>query len=140
MVELFTPAEFAHMTDVRRVFIGAQVAALVATAVAVLLAVRAARRGRAAALVLVRDAAFAAGLGVAGLAAAAAVAFDPLFLLFHELFFPQGNFLFPSGSALLALYPDPYWYGVTLRVGLSFVGIAAAIALSATATLRRARR
>jgi uncharacterized membrane protein len=73
-------------------------------------------------------------------AAAAALAFEPLFLLFHAVLFPQGNFLFPAGSNLLALYPDPYWYGVTLRVGLTFVGAAAAIALGATATLRRSRR
>ena len=91
-------------------------------------------------LALLRDAAIAAGAGTAAVAVAAAIAFDPLFLLFHELFFPQGNFLFGPDSNLLALYPDPYWYGVTLRIGLTFVAAMAIIAIAAAATLRQARR
>lgn len=136
----FTPDERAHMADVRQVFIGAELAALVGLcAVSVLLA-RAAKRSRAAFLALARDGATAAGTGTLAVAIAAAVAFDPLFLLFHEAFFPQGNFLFGPDSNLLALYPDQYWYGVTLRVGLTFVAATAATALAATATLRRTRR
>jgi uncharacterized membrane protein len=89
---------------------------------------------------LVRDAAIAAGAGTAIVAAGAAVAFDPLFLLFHEVFFPQGNFLFGPDSNLLVLYPEPYWYGVTLRIGLAFVALMAALATVMAATLRRTRR
>ena len=137
---VFTAAEYAHMADVRHLFIGARIVAIVAAVVAALLILRAARRGRRAAVVLARDAAIAAGVGTAIIAVAAAVAFDPLFLLFHEVFFPQGNFLFPANSNLLAMYPDPYWYGVTLRVGLTFVAATAVIAIGAAATLRRARR
>jgi len=75
------------------------------------------------------------------LATAAALSFDALFLAFHEVFFPQGNFLFdPATSNLLTLYPDEYWYGVTLRIGLSFVAASALIAAVAHATLRTARR
>jgi integral membrane protein (TIGR01906 family) len=137
---VFTAAEYAHMADVRNVFIGARIIAIVAALVATLLLIRAARRGRRAAVVLARDAAIAAGIGTAIIAVAAAVAFDPLFLLFHEIFFPQGNFLFPADSNLLAVYPDPYWYGVTLRVGLTFAAAMAVIAIASAATLRRARR
>jgi integral membrane protein (TIGR01906 family) len=137
---VFTAAEYAHMADVRHVFIGARIVAIVAALVAALLLIRAGRRGRLAAVVLARDAAVAACIGTAIIAVAAAVAFDPLFLLFHEVFFPQGNFLFPANSNLLAMYPDPYWYGVTLRVGLTFVAAMAVVAITSAATLRRARR
>jgi Protein of unknown function (DUF1461) len=137
---VFTVMEYAHMADVRNVFIGARVVAVAAAIIAALVILRAARRQRRAAVVLVRDAAIAASIGTAIVAVAAAVAFDPLFLLFHEIFFPQGNFLFPPDSNLLAMYPDPYWYGVTLRVGLTFVLAMAIIAIASAATLRQARR
>jgi hypothetical protein len=139
-VVLFTADEYAHMADVRRVFLGFQVAAAIGGIAAILLVARVARRGRRAAFVLLRDAAIAAGAGVALVAVAAAVAFDRLFLLFHEVFFPQGNFLFDADSNLLAVYPDPYWYGVTLRVGLAFVVAMGVIAIAAAATLRRGHR
>ena len=137
---LFTPAERAHMRDVRRVFIGFEVAAIVAALVCGLLIARAARRGRRVAFVLARDASIGAGMGAALIAVVAAVAFDPLFLAFHEVFFPQGNFLFGPDSNLIAMYPDAYWYGVTLRVGIAFVAAMATIAGAAAATLRQARR
>jgi uncharacterized membrane protein len=137
---VFTVAEYAHMADVRNVFVGARIAAVAAAIIVALVVLRAARRDRRAAAVLVRDAALAAGIGSAALAVAAAVAFDPLFLLFHEIFFPQGNFLFPPDSNLLAMYPDPYWYGVTLRIGLTFVVAMAVIAIASATTLRQGRR
>jgi integral membrane protein (TIGR01906 family) len=137
---LFTRDEYAHMEDVRGVFVGARLVAVIAAAAAALLVVRAWRRAPRAAVLLVRDAAIAASVGTALVAVAAAVAFDALFLLFHEVFFPQGNFLFGPDSNLIAMYPDGYWYGVTLRIGLVFVVGMAIIAIAASATLRRARR
>ena len=139
--ELFTAAERSHMADVRAVFIAAEVAALAATAVLFVQVAWIRTRGRAALARLFRSAAIAAGVGVALLAAAAALSFDALFLAFHEVFFPQGNFLFdPATSNLLTLYPDQYWYGVTLRIGVSFVAACVLIAAVAHATLRTERR
>lgn len=139
-VEVFTPDEYAHLRDVRGLFTAFRVVAIVGAAAAAITVLAVRRRDPWAAVRLARDAAIAAGAAVLALAAVAAVAFDPLFLLFHEVFFPQGNFLFPGDSNLLALYPDEYWSGVTLRVGLTLVALVAAIALAATATLRRSRR
>lgn len=139
-VDFFTRDEQAHMADVRTVFVGFELAAVVAVGIGVILPLRAAKRSRTAALLLVRDAAVAAGIGTALLAAAAAASFDQLFLAFHEVFFPQGNFLFGPDSNLIAMYPDAYWYGVTLRVGLTFVAAMAIIAIAAATTVRRARR
>ena len=137
---MFTSDEYAHMADVRKVFIAFRIAAIAAGAVGLVTVLRVARRLRRAAVVLGRDASVAAAIGVTLIAVAAVVAFDPLFLLFHEVFFPQGNFLFPADSNLLAVYPDEYWYGVTLRIGFTFAIGMAVIALAAAATLRQARR
>lgn len=139
--DFFTPAEQSHMADVRVVFIAAEIAALVAATGLFVLVAGVRARGPAALARLFRSAALAAGIGVAVLAAAAAAAFDALFLAFHEVFFPQGNFLFdPATSNLLTLYPDPYWYGVTLRIGISFVAACLLTAAVAHATLRTGRR
>ena len=140
-VVFFTAAEWSHMRDVRAVFVAAEIAALAAAAILFVLVARIRVRGPIAIARLVRSAALAAAIGVAALAGAAAVSFDALFLAFHEVFFPQGNFLFdPATSNLLALYPDAYWYGVTLRVGLSFVALCLCGAVLAHATLGRPRR
>ncbi len=137
---MFTASEYAHMADVRNVFVGARIAAAIAAAVAGVLLAMAWRRDPRAALVLARDGTAAAAVGMAVVGALAAVAFDPLFLLFHEILFPQGNFLFGPDSNLIAMYPDEYWSGVVFRVGIAFVAATAIIAVGATATLRRARR
>jgi uncharacterized membrane protein len=124
------------MADVRNVFRGAETVAVLAVGVAAFRVLRARRRGES--LGLVRDGAlFAAGL-VAIVGVAAAVAFEPLFLLFHRLFFPQGSFLFPPESNLIRLYPEWYWQGVTAGVGGSFIAIALLIAAGAHMALRRA--
>ena len=68
---------------------------------------------------------------------AAALAFEPAFLAFHYLFFPQGNFLFdPATSQLLRVYPQSYWYGVTLRVGATFIAAMAFLVLVASVASR----
>ncbi len=118
----YNPNERAHLRDVRAVFAGVRLASVVAALVMVLAGLGVERRhlGRA---VLV-----AAGL-VLLLGAAAAVAFEPLFLLFHQVFFPQGNFLFdPSRDNLVLVYPEAYWLGVTLRLGATVVLLALAVA------------
>ena len=133
---LFTPDEYAHMADVRNLFRGAEFAAVLALFVGVYRVARARRRGDA--LRLVRAGAVTGGGIVTVIGIAAAVAFDPLFLLFHEAFFPQGNFLFdPATSNLIRLYPEWYWQGITAGVGLSFIGVAIFVAGAAHIALRR---
>lgn len=132
---VFDAAERSHLADVRSVFRAARVAAAVAFVVLVALLIGAARRGHA--LRLLRDGALWAGGLLVLLAAVAALAFEPAFLAFHYLFFPQGNFLFdPATSNLLRLYPQAYWYGVTLRVGLTFIAAMALLVIAASLALR----
>ena len=132
----FTADEYAHMADVRGVFRGAEVGAVLALFVAAYRVARARRRG--AALLLVRAGALIAAAIVAVIGVVAVFAFDPLFLLFHEVFFPQGNFLFdPATSNLLRLYPEWYWQGITAGVGVSFIAVTLLAAGAAHIALRR---
>ncbi len=118
MRQLYNADELRHLRDVQSVFGGVHVATAVAALAMLLTAfgLRAGRLRRAALL----DAAVVLAVGVA-----AAAAFEPAFLLFHRVFFPQGNFLFdPSRDNLVLLYPEEYWLGVTLRLGATFILVA----------------
>jgi len=133
---IFSNAESAHMADVRTVFRGAEYAAALAFFVVTFRIARARARGDA--LRLMRAGSLIAAGVVVIVGAAAAVAFDPLFLLFHDVFFPQGNFLFdPATSNLIRLYPEWYWQGITAGVGLSFIAVAFLVAGAAHNALRR---
>ena len=138
-VPLFTDDEYAHMADVRRVFEVAKLLLAAALFVIVVRLQRARLRSPREMWGLVRDGSLVAAGVVAIIGLAAVVAFEPLFLIFHYVFFPQGNFLFdPATSNLVRVYPDWYWEGITLRVGLSFIGVA--LALAALSMLRLAPR
>ncbi|MBW3612647.1 MAG: DUF1461 domain-containing protein [Chloroflexi bacterium] len=55
------------------------------------------------------------------LAGTFAVAFEPAFLAFHELFFPPGTYLFESGSNLIALFPEGFWFDAALTAGAAII-------------------
>jgi hypothetical protein len=112
--QVFDAAERSHMEDVRGVFRGVRIAWGLGGLMLAALIGRGRMRGHLA--LMARDAALYAGVAVLGVALIAAVAFVPAFLLFHQVFFPQGNYLFAPDSDLLRVYPEHYWYGVTLRV------------------------
>lgn len=136
----FTDNEYAHMADVRRVFDGARLLVPIGLFVMIVRLQRARASGPRMLWLLVRDGALIAAAAVAIIGVVAAVAFEPLFLAFHYVFFPQGNFLFdPATSNLIRLYPDWYWEGISLRVGLSFVAVALVIAAVAELRLRGAK-
>lgn len=52
---------------------------------------------------------FHAGLASFGWFVFALIPFPLLFILFHLVFFPQGNWMFPSDSLLLATYPSGFF-------------------------------
>jgi integral membrane protein (TIGR01906 family) len=136
----FSDDEYSHMSDVRRVFDGAKLGVIGGIVVIIVRLQRARARGSAEMWRLVRGGTIAAGAGVVLIGLIAVFAFEPLFLAFHYVFFPQGNFLFdPATSNLVRLYPDWYWEGMTARVGASFIALALALAGLATVRLRGAK-
>jgi integral membrane protein (TIGR01906 family) len=135
---LFDADEQQHLADVRRVFTAVEIGALVAAVAAVAVVFPVARAGSSILLRLIRDGAILATVFVAAIALLFAVAFEPAFLAFHYVFFPQGNFLFdPATSNLLALYPEEYWYAVTLRIGTTFILAMVALTVVSVLLLRR---
>jgi integral membrane protein (TIGR01906 family) len=139
-VPLFTADEYAHMADVRRVFEAARFLVPVSLLVIVIRLQRARARSPRAMWQLVRDGSLIAAACVVLIGVVAIFAFEPLFLAFHYVFFPQGNFLFdPATSNLIRLYPDWYWEGMSLRVGLSFIAVALGLAGAAHLRLRTAK-
>ncbi len=132
---LFDANERAHLADVRAVFAAVRVGWAVAGILAVAMLLGGTRRGYG--MRLLRDASLWGAAAVLVVGIVTAVAFEPAFLAFHYVFFPQGNFLFdPATSNLLRLYPEAYWYGVTIRIGIAVVVVLALIAALATIALR----
>jgi len=58
-----------------------------------------------------------------------AVAFEPAFLAFHQLFFPPGTYLFETGSELLLLFPQRFWFDAALVAGATIILSALAVSL-----------
>ena len=118
--------EQGHMRDVRNVFAGLYV---LAGASIVVLVVANRRRDRAATWRAVRGGALGLSLGVVVLGVIALVAFDQLFEVFHEIFFPAGSFLFdPATDRLVQLFPFQFWQETSMAVGIVIIAIAAGVA------------
>jgi len=129
------PTERGHMVDVRGVVLPFLILFVV---VAVAFAIT---------LVVNRHRAWfwrAVGWGSTALVVAAVVIglavtlfFDAAFLLFHLIFFPQGNFMFdPATQRLVQLFPQPFW--IESATGIVIVGLVLALATALIA--RRMRR
>jgi uncharacterized membrane protein len=71
------------------------------------------------------------------LALAFVVAFEPTFLAFHAIFFPPDTYLFPPGSQLIALFPEPFWFDAALAAGITIVASATVVSVAGWRLLRR---
>ena len=118
---MYAADEQAHMRDVQVVFYGFMVLA-VASLVFVLAAVARAPRDASRWRALSRGGVWLVGFVIV-LGVFAATAFDAAFTLFHEIFFPGGNWSFPATSNLIRLYPEPFWELSSAALGaLAIVG------------------
>ncbi len=105
---VLNPRERGHMADVRRVFSGLALAAVIS---AVVLVAGYAVRRRPSFWRAVRGGAAALGVGIIGVGIVAAIAFDATFELFHQLFFPAGTYDFdPRTDRLVQLFPEQFWF------------------------------
>lgn len=122
-------AERGHMRDVRTVFLGLYLAAAVGALV--LVAAFLLARGRSRARLWRRLS--RTGLAIAGVTVAggllALVFFDAAFALFHQVFFPQGNWQFdPATDRLVQLFPQSFWVETSVAVGVVAIVIGLALA------------
>jgi integral membrane protein (TIGR01906 family) len=63
------------------------------------------------------------------LAGTFAIAFEPAFRVFHEIFFPPGTWLFAPGSNLITLFPQPFWFDAALVAGATIILAAILVSL-----------
>jgi hypothetical protein len=104
----YDPAEVRHLQDVRLV-LWAFLWLAAAAAVVLILGLINFRRKPAFWRSIARGAA-ALAIGTVVVGVLFEVAFDPMFTLFHELFFPGGDWAFdPATERLVQLYPIPFW-------------------------------
>jgi len=53
--------------------------------------------------------------------------FQQIFTLFHVVFFPQGNWMFPANSLLITLFPQAFFVTVATQMFLFIIGLNLAI-------------
>jgi integral membrane protein (TIGR01906 family) len=132
--------ERAHMRDVRGVFAGFGLLAVVAAVVFVSGVAGARRMGhveRAWSAIRTGMRVLIVGVVVAGIAAT--FAFDAAFEVFHRLFFPGGSYTFdPRTDHLVQLFPFDFWSETTIVLGGLIVVIAVAVAVASGRLARRA--
>jgi integral membrane protein (TIGR01906 family) len=130
-VAVLKESERAHMRDVRGVFFGFFLVA--AAAGVILIALYAASRGavdRQRFWRRMQRAGVAIVLITIVLGAAGMLVFDAAFTLFHEVFFPGGNWQFdPRTDRLVQLFPEQFWVESTIGVGVVIIGLGVLLAL-----------
>ena len=131
-VSLFGDDEASHMADVKQLFVKTyRVQALSALALAIAIAAAAyVHRRRALGMVgswLSRGSIIAAG-AIVIIGVASVVAFRQVFLLFHYIGFPQGNFTFSTQTDyLVRVFPNGFWSDITFVIGAMTLIEAAAL-------------
>lgn len=130
--------ERAHMRDVRGVFAGFGLLAVVAAVGLFALFAGARRLGHPErAYTAMRTGAIGLAIGVVIAGVVAAVAFDALFEVFHRLFFAGGSYTFDPGTErLVQLFPFTFWSETTMAVGALIIALAIVVTVL---TGRRAR-
>jgi integral membrane protein (TIGR01906 family) len=130
--------ERAHMSDVAALVRTLAVVLIGAIAVAVACAwwLRD-EPGRIGRVMVVSSAAVGSVAIVLGVAFA--VAFDAAFTEFHNLFFAPGTWQFATGSNLITLFPEPFWFDAALLAGAAILLVAAIIGVIGYFLWRAAR-
>lgn len=121
--------ERGHMRDVRDVFLGLYLAAAIGALVLAGTFTVARGRSRARLWRRISRAGAAIALVTVGGGLVGLTSFDAAFALFHEVFFPQGNYLFdPRTDRLVQLFPEAFWADSTIAVGIVVVVLSVALA------------
>ena len=121
-VSLFNEDEVAHMADVKQLFTRTYLVQALSALFLVITGIVAyakLRRGavRHVASWVERGAVIASAVIIV-IGVASVVAFNQVFLLFHYIGFPQGNFTFNSRTDyLVRVFPNGFWEDITFAIG-----------------------
>ena len=129
--QAFTPAEVAHMHDVKRVLFVATVFAVLVLVLALLSSMSLRYRAPG----TIRRSLFAGAWSTLGIILVGGVvgllSWEWLFENFHKLFFPQGNWQFSYRDTLIRLYPPQFWVDAAITI-LVIVLLICALVLACT--------
>ena len=138
---LFNENEVSHMADVKALFLRVYRVQWLSAALLVALTLLAAWRLRRNAYLVIapwlrRGAALTAGV-ILVLGLLSVVAFRQVFIVFHYIGFPQGNWVFdPRTEYLVQVFPFGFWRDITLLIGV-FILLGTAVLWGAGGVLRR---
>ena len=137
-VPVLNERERAHMRDVRGVFAGFAVLAVLAAAGLLAAYIGSRRLGHPERWwSAVRNGTRGLAVGIVVVGLIAFFAFDAAFEVFHRLFFAGGSYLFnPATDRLVQLFPDAFWSETTMAVGVVVLVLTLVVA---TVAGRRAR-
>ena len=121
-VELFGGDEVSHMSDVKQLFKKTYRLQILSAAFLIIAGVLAyGTLGRTVMnhfALWVKRGALLASVVIMVIGAASVVAFEQVFLLFHYIGFPQGNFTFDTGrDYLVRVFPSGFWEDITFVIG-----------------------
>ncbi len=115
----YDAAERGHLADARLLLWLCLVTGMVSLVGVGVVLSRTTGEGTRAAWRTVSRAGATAAITVVALAILSLVAFEPLFTLFHQVFFPGGNWAFdPSRQRLVQLYPFAFWQIAAAALGV----------------------
>lgn len=113
----YTSREIAHLEDVRKVmkitnavfYFSLLVCALILTSY---------RKNKNQALKVLKYGSITTIIVLIFMILAALLNFTTLFTIFHQIFFPQGNWLFPPNSLLIQTFPVTFFYSISITIFL----------------------
>jgi integral membrane protein (TIGR01906 family) len=108
-----TDTELSHLRDVKAVWLRGIIALALST-IALLLVMWHAKRKK----MLWSALEWGSLLTIALMIGAALVPFDQLFIWFHAIAFPQGNWTFAYSDKIITLFPPPFFEAAALRIGV----------------------
>ena len=115
-------SERSHMADVRKVLMSLGFVALLAAILLIVAGV--ASRGRRSFWRAAAAGARVLTIGVVVVGVAFALFFDQAFLLFHEIFFAPGTFMFDARTEkLVQLFPDQFWSETSVAIAGAVLGL-----------------
>jgi integral membrane protein (TIGR01906 family) len=125
---LLDERERSHMVDVSRLVQLLAGITLIALITAVLTGAWLGRERRRRGRIMLISAGVVGALAIL-LAGTFAVAFEPAFLVFHEIFFSPDTYVFAADSNLIRLFPEAFWYDASLAAGAAIIGTALVVSL-----------
>jgi integral membrane protein (TIGR01906 family) len=115
----YDEAERSHLGDARALLWAFLLLGALSLAGIALALLRAGRAGRRSLWRAVSRAGASVAIAVLAIGAVGAIAFAQLFTLFHQVFFPGGNWAFdPATQRLVQLYPLAFWQIAALALGV----------------------